>query len=88
MLLFIDNSDEDDVDPSSELPPGVTDEDVELFKQAQEKAQEALLEVSSLFALMCSRHNKAQLAKGRDLLLSISTLRTRRKVCSNMYCCK
>jgi hypothetical protein len=51
VLLFIDNSDEDDVDPSSELPPGITDEDVQLFKQAQEKAQEALLEVSSFLLL-------------------------------------
>ncbi|XP_061174965.1 histone acetyltransferase KAT6B-like isoform X3 [Saccostrea echinata] len=40
-----DNSDEEEIDPSSGLPPGVTDEDVQLFKQAQEKAQEALLEL-------------------------------------------
>lgn len=44
-----DNSDEDDdedgeMDLSSGLPPGVSDEDLLLFKQAQEKAQEALLE--------------------------------------------
>ncbi|XP_062596711.1 histone acetyltransferase KAT6B-like isoform X4 [Saccostrea cucullata] len=39
-----DNSDQEEVDTSSGLPPGVTDEDVQLFKQAQEKAQEALLE--------------------------------------------
>ncbi|XP_065923500.1 histone acetyltransferase KAT6B isoform X4 [Magallana gigas] len=44
-----DNSDdeeeeEEEVDLSSGLPPGVSDEDLLLFKQAQEKAQEALLE--------------------------------------------
>lgn len=35
------------MDLSSGLPPGVSDEDLLLFKQAQEKAQEALLEVGS-----------------------------------------
>ncbi|XP_065923499.1 histone acetyltransferase KAT6B isoform X3 [Magallana gigas] len=45
-----DNSDdeeeeEEEVDLSSGLPPGVSDEDLLLFKQAQEKAQEALLEL-------------------------------------------
>lgn len=54
--LFTDNSDdeeeeEEEVDLSSGLPPGVSDEDLLLFKQAQEKAQEALLEVGSNQAL-------------------------------------
>ncbi|XP_052686020.1 histone acetyltransferase KAT6B-like isoform X3 [Crassostrea angulata] len=45
-----DNSDDEEeeeeaVDLSSGLPPGVSDEDLLLFKQAQEKAQEALLEL-------------------------------------------
>lgn len=39
------------MDLSSGLPPGVSDEDLLLFKQAQEKAQEALLEVGSNQAL-------------------------------------
>lgn len=39
------------MDLSSGLPPGVSDEDLLLFKEAQEKAQEALLEVGSNQAL-------------------------------------
>ncbi|XP_078316982.1 uncharacterized protein LOC111118300 isoform X4 [Crassostrea virginica] len=39
-----DNSDEEEEEDSSGLPPGVTDDDVQLFKQAQDKAQEALME--------------------------------------------
>lgn len=43
--LVPDNSDEEVEEDSSGLPPGVTDDDVQLFKQAQDKAQEALMEV-------------------------------------------
>lgn len=43
--LVPDNSDEEEEEDSSGLPPGVTDDDVQLFKQAQDKAQEALMEV-------------------------------------------
>ena len=44
----ISESSGDDVGPIENiLPPGVSQEDVDLFKQAQEKAQDLLQKVSS-----------------------------------------
>ena len=45
MFGISDSSGDDDVVPGSGMPPGVSQEDIDLFKQAQDNAQEQLNQV-------------------------------------------
>lgn len=44
--------------PPRELPPNVTDADKDLFKQAQDKAQEVLKQVGNLVLLVVHKQKK------------------------------
>ena len=55
LLGFVHFKDSDEhMDPVDALPPGVSEEDVDLFKLAQEKAQDLMNKV--IICLFCSKH--------------------------------
>ena len=45
--LFSDSSGDDEANRESSLPPGVSQEDIDLFKQAQDNAQDLLNKVGT-----------------------------------------